>query len=131
MKKLILLVAILATTAMSAQKKVQVYGDDAYFIVTEYKTSFYFKYTPEDDMPKKLEDSGGGLLTATEIMTADASIEGEYVVLKRMKSTQQTGYRFTIPMHDLLQGKPTKRNGKVKGHIRRWTDRYISMIRQY
>ena len=126
----ILIMFLLFGWASNAQQVVKVDGDNAYYEITEHKVKFYYKYTLEDDIDEIEYNYGFGALVPPTILSADVSTEGEYVVLKRIKAIQQSGYRLAIRFEDLFR-KPLNRKGKIKKHLLRWTNMLITAIKQY
>ena len=137
MKKLIfvLLIAIQA----QAQSTYKIY-DNAYWTLEDNKAVLFVKHTPEDAIPDKIDDSAS-LLLGGAIITADVNQENGYIILKRIKIVQNgnaltPGVQLTLKANDFFfnrKGEIHKkiRKGKRPAHIRRWTDTFIGMIKQY
>ena len=109
----------------------------SYFTPDEYKTTFHYKYTPQDSIPKSIKTNVVGVYGSIKI-TADAEIEGDWVVLKKIKMAQDnnviSNVAIAFNMVDLFyrKGKQIKAKKLLKSKgVKRWSENLIKMIRQY
>ena len=134
----ITLVLILMGLSAQAQITTLKVSDDAYYTLDQYKTTFHYRYTPDEEMPKSIKTSKMGLLGAVEVF-ADVEIDGEWVILKRIKIEQENNVISNVKIAMGIESffyKPSGKQYKEKKikrskAIKRWADDLIKLIRQY
>ncbi|MDA8699099.1 hypothetical protein N9M11_03145 [Flavobacteriaceae bacterium] len=138
MKNTITLLLLAISFTASAQISTLKISNDAYYTVDRYKTTFHYRYTPTDEMPKSIKTNINGLLGAIQIF-ADVEIDGEWVILKRIKMEQENNALSSVKIAMGIETLFYKNSGKQhkekklkksKG-IKRWADNLIGMIKQY
>lgn len=138
MKNILTTLLLIIGFTASAQISILRVSEDAYYTLDKYKTTFHYRYTPSDEMPKSIKTNMQGSLGSIEIY-ADVEIDGEWVVLKRIKAEQENNILSNVKIAIGLESLFYKNSGKQhkakkikssKG-VRRWADNLIKLIRQY
>jgi hypothetical protein len=137
MKKIITILLLAISFTASAQISTLKVSDDAYYTVDQYKTTFHYKYTPDEEMPESIKTNIIGSFGSVEVF-ADVEIDGEWIILKRIKMEQEnntlSSVKIAMGIEDLFyrKGKQIKSKKLLKSKgIKRWANDLIKLIRQY
>ena len=136
----LILTLVLILMGLSAQAQITILkvSDDVYYTLDQYKTAFHYRYTPSDEMPKSIKTNIDGLLGSV-LVYADVEIDGEWIILKRIKMEQENNVISNVKIAmgiESLFYKPSGKQYKEKKikrskAIKRWADDLIGMIKQY
>ena len=113
-------------------------SDDTYYTLDQYKTTFHYRYTPSEEMPKSIKTNIDMLLGSVQV-NADVEIDGEWVILKRIKIEQENNVISNVKIAmgiESLFYKPSGKQHKEKKikrnkGVKKWADNLIKLIRQY
>ena len=133
---LIIFATMLAGTC-KAQEIDTLYMQEGFWVLDKYKSQFFYEYTPEETLPKRIENNLS-LLLGGAILSGDVEVQGKFVIIKRPKVVQNgnaltPGVQLTLNLQDFFY-KPNGKQHKrltTKKKIQRWTDQLVDMIKQY